>query len=253
MAEDEIEQLSEEDLEEKFGPTADIRDELAEASALEPVEPLPETLPLPGDASMHKLSKSVRWFGIILTAFLGIQTLDIILRRAFPTTAPVGPYPMDDLGDVSVQDTLAESQEQLKQGLYEDVISVLQPFVESDRNLEPEHRFEINLLLAKAYRQIGDIERATHFTLLATDEVTRESGYGQIIERTQELLEAGRHAETRKIYFEILCRSDEVALEDRPFLQIAQIRVADTLLSEARARGGFPQLPGAPTPGGMAP
>lgn len=244
--------LTREQLDQSFGPAEPIEDELlASASDVPLVEPNARSRSA-GAQAVHSagLTKALWFFGIVVTALLVLQTAQVLLPRFAPlgptTETPSAPTAHDDANHAaseSITRTLNEARLHLSRSLYQDVLRVLEPVVAKPELLDPYQRFDAYLLLARAYRELNDIEKAQTWSLRAMDQAVERRGAAQIVEYASTLASSGQHEEARRALFQILARSDGLAPKEMPYARVAEARIADAWYAQAQATGKLPPLP----------
>jgi hypothetical protein len=243
--------LSSDELDKALEATETIEDELlASASELPIVEPQPTLLP--PRAETHGLVRALWFFGVIVTAMLVLQTVQLLLPRlphdvaasggAAPHAAPAihSPMPAEE-----IDRTLREMRVKLSRSLYLEVIRVLEPKALDPVLLDNDQRFETYLLLAKAYRALGNPEKAQLWSLRATDQMVERREPAQVVEFAGGLADQGRPSEARVELMKLLARRDAFTRKDEAWLSIAEARVADTWYAQAKHSPQVAPLPGA--------
>jgi hypothetical protein len=197
------------------------------------------------------LVRGVWFFGISVTVLIGLQTLELFLGRAEPPGGPTpvvstrgadAPAPRTTLEQIDRM--LLESRVQLSRGLYEQVVRVLEPLAQDPRTLDSNQRFEAYLLLAKAQRALGNVEKAQEWGLRATDQAVDRRAPEQVFEQASSLGEEGRQSDARRVLHQLLARADALSAKDQDYRIQAQVRVADAWWDEAQRSGAFAPLPG---------
>jgi len=248
--------LSAEDLERTFGPTAEISDELAEQldQDLGIVEPLPDDeddyppLTRAAPAAPNKaLTRSVLFFALSVLALVAVQTAEIVLKKRQPeASVPVAPEPVAGPNEGQLLNAvLRDARVRLDYSLYEDVVGLLEPYADDPQMFSDEQRFSLYLMLARAYRRLGNAQKAQQFTLRATDQAVERRAPADLFAYSRTLRDERRHEEARRQYASVLARSDGLTDDQRVYRELAQIRLADTFLEEARTHKELPALPGA--------
>src|SRR5262249_22016002 len=129
--------------------------------------------------------------------------------------------------------------------LYEDVVAVLEPLAADQNALTAEQRFEANLLLARAHRALGNLDKAHLFSLRATDQAVERKAPAQLLEHASLLAQDGRYPEARRTLCQLLARGDALSGKEQTYRVLAEARLADLWFKEARASGQLAPLPGA--------
>jgi len=243
-------ELSSAAIDEDFGPAEPIEDELltsvADVPLVEPVEPMPAS---EGSSSLTR----ALWFcGVVVTALVILQTVQmLVVRPAVERGESAAAGPAESSGTrggrspaEEVDRTLFESRVQLERGLYEQVLRVLEPLAEDPQMLDPNQRFEAYVLLAKAHRALGSVEKAQKWVLKATDQAVDRREPAQVFEEAATLADEGRHADARRVLHQLLARADALSEKDADYRLKAQVRVADAWWGEAIRSGAFAPLPG---------
>jgi len=246
------ETLSSQELDKALEADGAVEDELLASAAVLPiVEPQPSQAP---PSETRGLVRALWFFGAIVTAMLVLQTFELFLARSLPEEvaaggasgarpAPVVPPPAPA---EEVDRTLREMRLRLSRSLYEDVARTLEPLAEDPALLDKDQRFEANLLLARAHRQLGNVEKAQLYSLRATDQMIERREPAQVLEYASGLAEQGRHPEARAELMKLLARRDAMTARDQAWLTLAHARIADAWYLQARRSGQLPPLPGAP-------
>jgi tetratricopeptide (TPR) repeat protein len=243
-------ELSRAAIDEDFGPAEPIEDELltsvGEVPIVEPVEPKPVS------AGSSSLTRALWFFGIVVTALVILQTVQmLVVRPAVERGDSAAAGPAESAGTrggrspaEEVDRTLFESRVQLDRGLYEQVLRVLEPLAENPQMLDANQRFEAYVLLAKAHRALGNVEKAQKWGLKATDQAVDRREPAQVFEEAATLADEGRHADARRVLHQLLARADALSEKDADYRLKAQVRVADAWWDEAVRSGAFAPLPG---------
>jgi tetratricopeptide (TPR) repeat protein len=244
------EAITESAIDEAFGPAEPIEDELLTSVGDVPlVEPVEKHAP--AEAS-HGLTRALWFFGIVVTALVALQTIQMFMVRPAgerddpaPASRPEAAAPRRGHAPAEEIDrALFDSRVQLSRGLYEQVRRVLEPLAEDPELLDVNQRFEAYLLLAKAHRALGNVEKAQQWSLKATDQAVDRREPEQVFEEASALTEEGRHADARRVLHQLLARADALPEKDRDYRIKAQVRVADAWWDEAIRTGAFAPLPG---------
>jgi tetratricopeptide (TPR) repeat protein len=232
-----------------FGAAEPIEDELltsvSDVPIVEPVAPRE-------GGSAAGLTRALWFFGVAVTALVALQTVQLFLHRtpSAPAGEPVATYSpppeahVDRNSAERIDQVLLESRVHFQRGLYEDVRRVIEPLAEDPKLLDSNQRFEAYLLLAKAHRALGNVEKAQQWSLKATDQETDRREPDQIFESAATLSGQGRDAEARRLLHQLLARADALTAKDQPYRLQAAVRVADAWWSEAMRSGAFAPLPG---------
>ena len=114
-----------------------------------------------------------------------------------------------------VDRALFDTRVSLKNGLYEQVLRILEPLAEDPQMLDANQRFEAYLLLAKAHRALGNVEKAQQWSLKATDQAVDRREPAQVFEEAATLADEGRHADARRVLHQLLARADALTGEGR--------------------------------------
>ncbi len=177
------------DTDDAFGSSPELEDELLTSVSDVPiVEPI---APAGGGLSSSGLTRALWFFGVAVTALVALQTIQLFLHR--PAAAPAGetvatttapppePHAMRSSAE-QIDQVLLESRIHFQRGLYEEVRRVIEPLAEDPKLLDTNQRFEAYLLLAKAHRALGNVEKAQQWSLKATDQETDRREPDQIFE-----------------------------------------------------------------------
>lgn len=241
--------LSSDELDKALAATESIEDELLASAADVPiVEPRPERLPA---GETRGLVRALWFFGVIVTAMLVLQTVQLFLPRLPPVVAASGgppkasPIASEPTPAQEIDLTLREMRVRLSRSLYLDVIRTLEPKVQDPMVLDPDQRFEAYLLLAKAYRALGNVEKAQAWSLRATDQMIERREPAQVLEYASGLADQGRLPESRVELMKLLARRDGLGAKDSQWLSLAEARVADSWYAQAKAGQQIAPLPGA--------
>lgn len=238
-------------LDDAFGPAEPIEDEL-----LTSVDDVPLVEPIDarhhGHSSPAGLTRALWFFGIVVTALIGVQTVHLFIKVPASNEAPLAtPPPSRSVSNDAPRDEaeqvdrlLNESRVQLSRGFYEQVLRVLEPLADEPQLLDANQRFESYLLLARAHRALGNVEKAQQWSLRATDQAVDRREPEQVFEEASALNEQARHADARHVLHQLLARADALPAKEAGYRLQAQIRVADTWWSEAQRSGAFAPLPG---------
>lgn len=249
------EKLSKEELEREFGPI----DQLFSEAVDEPLEASLESIPIDPIAvtrqsgeSNRSLVWSIRFFGLVLTGLLAVQTVSLMRDEQAVVAEPVS-YRSDPAAVSEatgfLNSTLRSARIKLDEALYEDVVSLLEPYADASSSFSEDQRFQLFLTLARAHRRLGNAAKAQQYTLRATDQAVERREPGELFGYAQELRDQGRFEEARRVYASLLSRSDGLTGIQRESASIAEIRMADSLLAEAASKSGFPALPSVPARG----
>jgi tetratricopeptide (TPR) repeat protein len=233
-----------------FAAPEPIEDELLTSVGDVPlVEPVERRAPSDGSRG---LTRALWFFGVVVTALAVLQTVQMfvarpvvervepaVVQRPEPPPAPAGRTPAE-----AIDRTLLDSRVQLSRGLYEQVRRILEPLAEDPRLLDENQRFEAYLLLAKAHRALGNVEKAQQWSLKATDQAVDRREPEQVIAEASRLADEGRHADARRILHQMLACADALPEKQADYRLKAQVRVADAWWGEAVRSGAFAPLPG---------
>jgi tetratricopeptide (TPR) repeat protein len=240
------------DFDEDFAPAEPIEDELLTSVGDVPlVEPVEHRTPADG---ARGLTRALWFFGIVVTALAAVQTLQMFMARPAverlePAPAPPRieappPPPVSRTPAEAIDRTLLDSRVQLSRGLYEQVRRILEPLAEDPQLLDANQRFEAYLLLAKAHRALGNVEKAQQWSLKATDQAIDRREPAQVFEEASTLADEGRHGDARRVLHQLLARADALPEKQADQRLKAQVRVADQWWDEAVHSGAFAPLPG---------
>jgi tetratricopeptide (TPR) repeat protein len=237
-------------IDEAFGPAEPIEDELLTSVGDVPLVEAVEHKPAPEGSS--SLTRALWFFGIVVTALIVLQTIQMFVvrpavDRAEPSLAShpgtAGPRGGRSPAE-EVDRALFDTRVSLKNGLYEQVLRILEPLAEDPQMLDANQRFEAYLLLAKAHRALGNVEKAQQWSLKATDQAIDRREPAQVFEEAATLADEGRHADARRVLHQLLARADALTEKDADYRLKAQVRVADAWWGEAIHTGAFAPLPG---------
>jgi hypothetical protein len=240
-------------------PAEPIDDALLESPTHVPLLDRFDEQPVSAHAPSRGLVRALWFLGTIVTLLLVVQVTQLVLprdppiivRAPAPEKAPPAPAPAPAPAApavVSLEEidrTLREMRVRLSRGLYEDVLRLLEPLAEHPTALDPNQRFEARLLLARACRALGNVEKAQRYQMLATDQMIERREPAQVLEHASTLAEGKRPADARIELMKLLARRDGLAARDAPWLSLAEARVADAWYSQAKDSGHLPPLPGA--------
>lgn len=240
------------DFDDDFAPAEPIEDELLTSVGDVPlVEPVEHRTPADGSRG---LTRALWFFGIVVTALAAVQTLQMFMARPAvvrpdPAPAPTHveappPPPVSRTPAEAIDRTLLDSRVQLSRGLYEQVRRILEPLAEDPQLLDANQRFEAYLLLAKAHRALGNVEKAQQWSLKATDQAIDRREPAQVFEEAATLADEGRHSDARRVLHQLLARADALPEKQADQRLKAQVRVADQWWDEAVRSGAFAPLPG---------
>ena len=196
-------------------------------------------------------SPALWFFGAVVTALLALQTAQLFRSPPGAGSTEAAP-PQETPPAVTSQRTseqevsrlLFESRVQMNAHVYEDAVRILEPLVADARQLDQWQRWEAYLLLARAHRALGNIERAQAFYLRATDQSVDRREPALVLEDSSALAADGRFPEAREKLQELLARRDGLAKRDLPFAGLAEARLADSWYAQAIAGGQVRPLPG---------
>jgi tetratricopeptide (TPR) repeat protein len=252
-------------MDEDFAPAEPIEDELLTSVGDVPlVDPVEHRAPADGSRG---LTRALWFFGIVVTALAALQTAQMFVarpavervERSEPAVPPVPvapaaaprivapPPPPPAAGRTpaeAIDRTLLDSRVQLSRGLYEQVRRILEPLAEDPQLLDANQRFEAYLLLAKAHRALGNVEKAQQWSLKATDQAIDRREPAQVFEEASTLSGEGRHGDARRVLHQLLARADALPEKEAEYRLKAQVRVADAWWGEAVRSGAFAPLPG---------
>ncbi len=245
-------------VERKLDPVDLIEDELLAAT---PYAPIVEAIGgsrdfQSGDGYGARGSSRALWFfGAVVSALLILQTTQLFLDRE-ERLAPSSPTAAGEESTATgeshrspeqeVDRLLYESRIKLNRGVYEDVIRILEPLVADSTLTGKEQRWESYLLLARAHRALGNVERAQSYYLRATDQSIDRQEPALVLEDASDLSASGRFLEARETLFGLLARRDGLPKAAAPFAALAEARVADSWYAQALATGQIAPLPGEP-------
>lgn len=253
-------------IDEDFAPQEPIEDELLTSVGDVPlVDPVEHRAPADGSRG---LTRALWFFGIVVTALAALQTAQMFVARP-PVERVERPEPVESAGPAvpvapprvvappqppppqtgrtpaeAIDRTLLDSRVQLSRGLYEQVRRILEPLAEDPQLLDANQRFEAYLLLAKAHRALGNVEKAQQWSLKATDQAIDRREPAQVFEEASTLAGEGRHADARRVLHQLLARADALPEKEAESRLKAQVRVADAWWGEAVRSGAFAPLPG---------
>ncbi len=247
------ETLSSDEIHEALEANEPIADELLEAAADVPiVEPRGEPISV---SSSPGQTRAAWFFGTVVIALLAVQTAQPFLSPApggnepsIAAAGPAAPVVARASPAEEIDRTLREMRVHLSRGLYEDVRRLLEPLVDDPARLDRDQRFEALIMLAKAYRSLGNVEKAQHYSLLATDQMIERREPAEILEFAGTLANDRRQDEARVELMKLLARRDGFSEKDAPWLSLAEARIADAWYTQAKQSGHLAPLPGARAP-----
>ncbi|MBL8841040.1 MAG: hypothetical protein JNL90_05845 [Planctomycetes bacterium] len=241
------------EVEQRLGPIEPIADELLASPSDVPIVESRRSLPSRGGGEARSSSPALWFFGAVVTALLALQTVQLFLAprgaanaatAATDGNAPPATAAPQRTSEQEVSRLLYESRVQMSAHVYEDAVRILEPLVADPTRLDQWQRWEAYLLLARAHRALGNVERAQAFYLRATDQSVDRREPALVLEDSGELAADGRYAEAREKLCELLARRDGLAKRDLPFAGLAEARLADTWYAQALASGQVRALPG---------
>jgi hypothetical protein len=249
-----------EKLEETFGPVEPIDDELLSSAA---DLPLLDAKPVAARTSSDSrgLTRALWFVGTVVAGMLVLQAAQVFLGTGAghgspQSGGPVGAPPATAAPTATATPTpsdevwrlLQETRLRLGKSAYEDVVRVLEPLAADPARLDSMQRFDMYVLLAHAHRELGNVEKAQKYTLLATEQNIERREPSQAIEHAGLLVDQGLHEDARRELFRLLARRDALPAKDADYLAIAETRVGDAWYAQAKSSGHLAPLPGADRP-----
>ena len=228
-----------------FGPPVDLPDDGGSMIDYPIVEPLSfDTKKSAGTESGRSwLAIGVAILLFVQLGSLALQFRDRAARDLSPSTTATIPqqqaHPTPFL-----ERSLRSAHEQFTRGLYADVVSALEPMLGTAKLVGPARSLEVHLLLARAYAELGQLEKAAeHRRFASLTAVGREDAL-DLLAGGHRLDREGRHADARRRFHEVLCLVDPDSETGAGAATLARQALGDSLRTEAFARDDLAELPG---------